>query len=81
MEISSENAVENKSTKITDLNSDCLECILQYSEFNDLLSIADSSKHFYQPACIVYKRKFGTKGIVYDRQRFERRYVILEFRY
>lgn len=70
--------MENKNTEITDLNGDCLEFIFEYLEFTDLLNIADSSKCFFNPACIVYKRKFGSKGLVFDRTPFKPYpYVIL----
>lgn len=47
-----------ETTNITNLNSDCMEIIFEHLELNDLLNVADSSKHFYSAVCQVYKRKY-----------------------
>lgn len=54
---------ERKS--ITILNTDCLELIFEHLEFNDLLNVADSTKHFYDAACLVYKTKFMNMNPIY----------------
>lgn len=54
---------ERKS--ITILNTDCLELIFKHLEFNDLLNVTDSSKHFYDAACQVYKTKFTNMNPIY----------------
>lgn len=50
--------VISETTKITSLNSDCMEAIFEHLELNELLSVADSSARFHSAACQVYKRKF-----------------------
>lgn len=57
-----------KTTNIKNLNSDCLESIFEYLEFNDLLSLADSNKHFYSAICVVYKRKYENMNLIFDRR-------------
>lgn len=52
---------------ITILNTDCLESIFEHLEFNDLLNVADSSKHFYGAACQVYKTKFMNMTTIYTK--------------
>lgn len=61
------NDENTENTKITDLNCDCMEKIFEYLEFNDLFSITDCSKTFYNAVCLVYKKKYANKEIVYDR--------------
>lgn len=46
-------------TKITDLNTNCLKHIFKKLDFNDLLSVADSSKHFNESVGWVYKNGYG----------------------
>lgn len=67
MDNSNEIPVENESTKITDLNNDCLEVLFEYLHFDDLLNIVEASNQFYSPVCLVYKRKYAEKDLVFDR--------------
>lgn len=57
---------ELKTTKITNLNSDCLELIFERLELNDLLNIADSSKYFYGAVCQLYRRKYMNMNPIID---------------
>lgn len=50
---------------IINLNCDCMELIFKHLEFNDLLNVVDSSKHFYSAACEVYKRKYINMNPIY----------------
>lgn len=59
---------EEKNIKI--LNTDCLELIFEHLELNDLLNVADSSKHFYDAACQVYKTKFMNMTPIYTKSFF-----------
>lgn len=47
--------------KITDLNFDCLETILEYLHFIDLMNVADSTKRLNEAAVLVFARKYGKK--------------------
>lgn len=67
-----------ETTKITDLNTHCMEAIFQYLEFNDLLNIVESSKQFYTASCEVYKKKYTGKYLIFDPSRPKDR---LDFRY
>lgn len=42
-----------ETTRITNLNTNCMELIFEYLELNDLLSIADSNKEFYSATCLI----------------------------
>lgn len=58
-----------KTTKITDLNSDCMEAIFVHLEFDDLVNVAECSKQFYTAACGAYKRNYANHGLqtlIYD---------------
>lgn len=55
-----------KTTKITNLNFDCMELIFMHLEFNDLLNVADSSKQFYGAACEVFRRKYMNMNPIFD---------------
>lgn len=70
MENSNQVTMGNQNTKITDLNCDCLENIFKYLEFDDLLNIADSSQQFYNAVCLVYKKEYANKEVVFDRKLF-----------
>lgn len=50
---------------IINLNSDCMELIFEHLEFNDLLNVTDSSKHFYTATNQVYKRKYTNMNPIY----------------
>lgn len=57
-----------ETTKITALNTDCLEIIFDYLVFNDLINVADTCKHFYSAVCIVYKKKYFNMKPIFDRK-------------
>lgn len=44
--------------KLTDLNLDCLETVLEYLEFEDLFNAANSNKRMQRAASPVYDRKY-----------------------
>lgn len=46
------------STKITNLNTECMESIFEHLEMNDLLNVVDSNKQFYAAAFQVFRRKY-----------------------
>lgn len=48
------------TTKITDINIDCLEKIFNYLTFEDLLNVADSNKYLKSAADLVYTLKYGS---------------------
>lgn len=62
--VSSENSDEGM--KITDLNPDCLEKILDRLDSHDFLHIALSNKVLQLAAVSSYKRKYGNKKIIAD---------------
>lgn len=49
----------DESTKITDLNYDCLEKIFDYMDFNTFFNMALSNKSLQRSAVLAFKRKFG----------------------
>lgn len=67
-----------RATKITYLNTHCMEAIFHYLGFNDLLNVVESSKQFYTAACEVYKRKYAGQHLMFDRNRAD---VFLKYRY
>ncbi|XP_055306465.1 uncharacterized protein LOC129570773 [Sitodiplosis mosellana] len=52
-----------ETMKLTDLNFDCLENILEYLELVDLLNAADSCKRLNKAAELVFDRKHGKKTV------------------
>lgn len=58
-----------ETTKITHLNTDCLEAIFENLSFNTLLNVADSNKHFFDAACRVFKRKYLHTNMIIDTNR------------
>lgn len=46
--------------KLTDLNIDCLEAILEHLELKDLLNVADSNKRLCHASKFVYIEKYGS---------------------
>lgn len=73
-EIHSFNIAKNitETTKITSLNTDCLESIFEHLEFNDLINVADTSKHFYSAVCLIYKRKYVNMHLLFDEKLYYR---------
>lgn len=55
----------SRTTKIIDMNVDCLERVLQYLEFIDLLNAADSDKQLNNAANIIFSRKHGKKKFIF----------------
>lgn len=49
--------------KITDVNHDCLEKVCSYLCFDDLLSVADTSKHLRTAANLVFTLKYAKKWV------------------
>lgn len=64
----------SETTKITDLNTDSMEAIFEYLEFDDLVNIAETSKQFYTAACQTYNRKYGNVTLIFD-LRYSPRYL------
>lgn len=52
-----------QTTKITDLNDDCLERIFMLLDVENLLNVKLANKWLGPAADIVYKRKFGTYSV------------------
>lgn len=61
-----------ETMKITNLNTDCMEHVCKYLEFNDLMNIADSSNQFYSAVCRVYVKKYQNMKPMFDRRFFTR---------
>lgn len=55
-----------ETTNITDLNTDCMEAIFNFLEFNDLLNIVESNKQFQTAACNVYKKKYAGQNLMFQ---------------
>lgn len=53
-----------ETTKITNVNTDCLEIVFKHLGLSDLLNVADSCKHFKEAADIVFTAKYGKKAVV-----------------
>lgn len=53
-----------KGKRLTDLNVDCIEHILQYLEFEDLLSAADSNLYLNNVASSIYKRRYSRRKVI-----------------
>lgn len=56
----------SRTTKITDMNADCLEKIFDHLRFNDMLNLADTSKHFHSALNHVFITKYQNKTILFD---------------
>lgn len=53
-------AINRKSSlKITDINSDCIEIILEYLNCDDLVNVANTNKQLKSVAETVFKRKYA----------------------
>lgn len=59
-EAESELEAEKGTLKITDLNTDCLEYIFDFLDFDNLLNVGQSNTVLNYPAGITLKRKFGS---------------------
>lgn len=55
-----------EETKITCLDDDCLDVIFQHLDLDDLVNVADSSKHFQNATCRVYKSKYRNMRPIFD---------------
>lgn len=62
-------------TKITNLNTDCMEHVFKHLEFNDLLNISESSNQFYRAVCRVYKKKFHNINPVFNEEKYYKRLI------
>lgn len=49
--------------KVTKLNINCLEKILKYLSYNDLLNVAESNSHLRNVARVVYRLKYRTTKV------------------
>lgn len=45
-----------ESTKITSLNTDCMEFVFEHLNVIDLVNVADSNTQFYSAVCQVFKQ-------------------------
>lgn len=52
-----------RRTKITDINTDCLEHIFKYLTLSDLLNVSDASKYFKDAADFAFTAKYGKKAV------------------
>lgn len=50
---------------LTDLNIDCLEAILEYLKFEDLLNVADSNKRLRHASKFVFVHKYAERSFRY----------------
>lgn len=66
--------------KLTDINIDCLEKILEYLEFGDLLSAASSNKRLNKAAHYILIRKKWHKSVLLISIRISRKRLI-KFKY
>lgn len=55
-----------ETTKITALNTDCMEAIFEYLEFDDLLNVNESSKQFHFAVSRVYQRNYSDHALIHD---------------
>lgn len=61
-----------ETTKITNLNTDCMELVFEHLELKDLLNISDSSNQFESAVCRVYKKKYLNMDPTFDQAKFSR---------
>lgn len=52
--------------KITDMNIDCLDAVLDFLEFKDLINAASSNKRINHAAKFVFIRKYNKKNLRFD---------------
>lgn len=64
--------MQSNITKLTDLNFDCLESILEYLELIDLLNVADCNKRLQKAAELVYAYKYGDKTVLFSNRPTDR---------
>lgn len=68
-EIDEENAtaaIPIPSTKIIDINTDCLEKVFEFLELRDLINVADSNKYLQETAEVVFIRKSKKRMIIVE---------------
>lgn len=58
-------AIPTSSTKLTDINNDCLAHIFQYLNLVDLVNVADASKHMRQGVELAFNWKYGRKMVLF----------------
>lgn len=51
------------STKIVDMNIDCIEHVLKLLDFPDLLKVAESNRHLHFVACSVLSRRYRRQNL------------------
>lgn len=71
----------SRTTKIIDMNVDCLERMLQYLEFTDLLNAADSNKQLNKAANFIFSRKHGKKKFIFGDTRLSKNPLIQTGKY
>lgn len=54
-----------ETTRITDLNYDCLDAILDYLKYEDLFNAAVSNKHINNAAKLTFNRKFSQQTFIF----------------
>lgn len=59
--------VVNETTKITDLNPDCMASIFEKLNFYDFLNVADCSKQFYGAVCQVFRNNYANQILEFGR--------------
>lgn len=74
--------VPTLSTKLTDVNNDCLELVFEYLDVHDLINVAESSKCLRTAAIIVFGRnhKAKTLDITFDDFGLKRTYWPMLYR-
>lgn len=63
-------------TKITDLNTYCLESIFEYLALSDLLNVCDACKHFRNAADFIFSVKYREKTVIVNEIRVFRTRVL-----
>lgn len=53
--------------KLTDLDFDCLEYVLEYLELQDLLNVADSTRRLRKAAELVFGAKYSDKLVIFHK--------------
>lgn len=56
----------NRPTKITHVNTDCLERIFKHLTLSDLLNVSDASEHFKDAVDFVFSSKYAKKAVIID---------------
>lgn len=66
----------NFNMRLTDLNIDCLETILEHLKLGDLLNVADANKRLHRAACSTFVEKYHEESATFELIRYSQKRLL-----